>query len=522
MQEFLEALAGPSLSLSPSPAGSDHHCCSLPTRAALAGSHIHDDLSSAGDALPAAHPGPFYWAFDVVQALLELATVPMLRSSLLMTGQSVSTSFSEVGTVEQAVKVINATASHHLGHATSLRFASACESDCAKQTLLRRCLGDDSESSPPCLFPDMLAASAIGGDLAKLVQSKTSVDFNQAWKRVRAAGMTEREPCLTHAGASCSRPRTEIEVSGPPCQPWSKVGKCAGRSSHLMWLVLVWIAQLRAARPLLVVHENVHGFDIQVLTEMLSDLYDVVCLKVAPHHVGFACAHRPRLYCVLYLRGKVRLLRPIEDAYQHVCAVMAARGSAACPHARDGSAACPHARDGSAACPHTREFLYVVATDADLLAEENRVRRQHGLDPLQSKSNDWSYLLTAQQRRWLVIYAEMWRTRLGTEPGDSIGCVFNLSQNPSKRASMSNERGQLPVCTRACYRLWLASRRRWLLPIELAAAHGFPVTEAFAACAKVPRDPNRSQYLPRQIGNAMHLANVGRVLAVSLACLARG
>ena len=116
----------------------------------------------------------FIGPFDVVQALLELATVPMLRSSLLMTGQSVATSFSGVGTVEQAVNLINSAASHHLGDATSLRFASACESDCANQTLLRGCLGDDSESSPPYRFPDILAASAIGGDLAKRSQRLAS------------------------------------------------------------------------------------------------------------------------------------------------------------------------------------------------------------------------------------------------------------------------------------------------------------------------------------------------------------
>ena len=110
------------------------------------GSHTDDDLSSAGDVFPAAHPGPFHWAYDMVQALLELATAPMLRRSLLMTGQSVSTNFSGVGAVGQAVTFINAAASHHLGHTASPRFARACESDCANQALLRRCFEDNSES----------------------------------------------------------------------------------------------------------------------------------------------------------------------------------------------------------------------------------------------------------------------------------------------------------------------------------------------------------------------------------------
>ena len=91
----------------------------------------------------------------------------------------------------------------------------------------------------------------------------------------------------------------------------------------------------------------------------------------------------PRLFCVLYLSDQARLLRPIEDTCQQVRALVVARGSATRPHACD--------------------LLYVLASDADLLAEENHVWRQHGLDALQSKSSDWSYLRLSSD---LVTYAE--------------------------------------------------------------------------------------------------------------------
>ena len=57
----------------PPPSGSDDEASDLmealsngnvsDVMEADSGSHILGDLSSAGDALPAAHPGPFYWAF---------------------------------------------------------------------------------------------------------------------------------------------------------------------------------------------------------------------------------------------------------------------------------------------------------------------------------------------------------------------------------------------------------------------------------------------------------------------------
>ena len=54
--------------------------------------------------------------------------------------------------------------------------------------------------------------------------------------------------------------------------------------------------------------------------------------------------------------------------------------------------------------------------------------------------------------------------------------------------------------------------------MELAAMHGFPVSESLAAEAGVTVDPCRDMYSYPQIGNGMHLANVGSAMAVALVC----
>ena len=55
----------------------------------------------------------------------------------------------------------------------------------------------------------------------------------------------------------------------------------------------------------------------------------------------------------------------------------------------------------------------------------------------------------------------------------------------------------------------------------LAAAHGFPATAYVAEEAGVPLDPGLHVYAYGQIGNCMSVSNVGSVMAVVLACLAR-
>ena len=74
----------------------------------------------------------------------------------------------------------------------------------------------------------------------------------------------------------------------------------------------------------------------------------------------------------------------------------------------------------------------------------------------------------------------------------------------------------MPTVTSSC-RLWLPQKNRWLMPVELAAMMGFPVTDRFAKTAAVELDAFSS--LGRgNLFNAMHVANVGVVLAVALSC----
>ena len=54
-----------------------------------------------------------------------------------------------------------------------------------------------------------------------------------------------------------------------------------------MCLLLTWCLWARAVRPWVLVHENVVGFDVQLLSQCLEDLCEVEALVVRPAHAGF-------------------------------------------------------------------------------------------------------------------------------------------------------------------------------------------------------------------------------------------
>jgi len=89
----------------------------------------------------------------------------------------------------------------------------------------------------------------------------------------------------------------------------------------------------------------------------------------------------------------------------------------------------------------------------------------------------WKYLLTDLQRTYLDTYTRLWTARYGTDPATCPSCIFDLLQNPEFRPRMSHN-GKLPSILRNSNRFWSPCLRRWLVPKELAACHGYPVTRA--------------------------------------------
>ena len=318
------------------------------------------------------------------------------------------------------------------------------------------------------------------------------LDVHREWAMLRATGGLSPGWCSRHK-AYCERRRAspDMDISGSPCQSWSTMGLRQGSTSLLTVLFLAWALWARAACPLLIIHENVKGFDTSMLELVLGDLYDITRLDVRPTHSGFHAVRRPRSYCLLFRRARVRMLRDVSKLYRDAATMLG----------------------GLSPEQHISELF--IAEGVDLMKEENRLRalKHLALPPVERASTDWTYLLTEKQRMYLATY--MAAVPIDCKLDD---CIFDLSQNPGRRRGRWTSDGTLPTVTTVS-RLWVPSLRRFLLPVELAYAHGFPVTSTAAVDAGVAQD--MVPYTRHQIGNCMHLASVGIVLAVAAASVSR-
>ena len=329
-------------------------------------------------------------------------------------------------------------------------------------------------------------------------------DFCTPLPPLAQPGLVSR--CFQLGPAWCARHRQKCQpatrnidgnITGSPCQPWSRAGKKKGlqdpRSSGL-W---VWIAWVRTVKPLWAIHENVSGFATSLIDDALGCSYTVFHIKSDPCYLGFTCIRRPRIFSVLLRKGFVRVVHDLHLAYSHVRQALLTRGR----------------------IPMSDLFF---AAPSDLLEEENRKRQRLHLGPLERHTSDWSYLLTEQQAKFCLDYMGMWQRECGTDPTQDESCLFNLCQNPLKRRSWSycaSAGNSLPTLRYSGSLLWSPKLKRWLLPVECAGAMGWPVRDSHAQATGVPLC--KVDFGMSQLGNSMHVASIGIILAVTLACTAR-
>ena len=232
------------------------------------------------------------------------------------------------------------------------------------------------------------------------------------------------------------------------------------------------------------------GFQPAAIVWLLGDLYELVSVDVTPYDAGFHSVQRPRIYSILYLRGRVTQRCSITSTYRALA--LAFR---------------------QIPVPYFTEFL--IITEEELDAVESRLRKRRGFSPLTiPRPRRWEYLLTRDQTRRLDARSQEWRDRYSTSPVDCPHSVFDLGWNCPRRTTTGD---CLPTVTGNCGVWWLPYFHRWFLSSELASACGCPVRAELAAAAGCVTAPG--PYSPQQVGNAMHVANVGVVLATALSCL---
>ncbi|CAE7219133.1 unnamed protein product [Symbiodinium sp. CCMP2592] len=226
---------------------------------------------------------------------------------------------------------------------------------------------------------------------------------------------------------------------------------------------------------------------------------------------------RPRLYFALVRRDCLLPGTDVADNYQFVCeqlrAHMALHGA-------------PTIADICRASP--KQWLVI---------EENRARSRRKMSPPVTVSGvSWAYLLTRNQANFESRYRSLWKEKLGTDPSTDENCLFDLSQDhgwlcelayccqdPDRRPVTSGAKRQIPTIRHGSALLWSPMLQRWLIPNELLVASGFPLLPAIARASGVPVDEVSLQWLtPSDVGNGMHIFQVGVFLASILSCVSAG
>ena len=208
----------------------------------------------------------FQWAFRLIAALEMICGTRVLRERLLGC-QRFSSHFSGLGGAEVAVNFIQSAMRHQLWLRASWTLEHVCDKGRNQQRVLQARL----QKQGCCIFTDIFHRVP---DLRHFAVGHASdAVFSDMKATALAARVSHSGECLTHRNL-CQAVHTDIDISGSPCQSWSAAGEQLRHNSPLVAVTLAWCAWLRAALVKLAIHENVLGFDVEMLRELLGDLYD--------------------------------------------------------------------------------------------------------------------------------------------------------------------------------------------------------------------------------------------------------
>jgi hypothetical protein len=128
--------------------------------------------------------------------------------------------------------------------------------------------------------------------------------------------------------------------------------------------------------PDLIVFENVVGFDVGLLHDILGALYCVQAVEMRPEDLGFSFILRPRVYAILARKTSVDLDADAFSLFRQLQA--------------------------GACRQRTAPPAVMAASDEELLQEENSARMARGMLALDRPSGNWRYLLPKSQVKRLA------------------------------------------------------------------------------------------------------------------------
>ena len=227
----------------------------------------------------------FTWAHKVLQVLVSYVG-ESLSESLLSAEFNLSTHFSGIGAVEVALDMLEVASHHVLGNKLRLQVVSACDNNARCQGVLR------ARSNDAHIFADILDIFPMRSKSEW--NTSLGFDVNVLQDAIMRSPLESTSLCVRHR-QRCTYPIAPGDVSGSPCQLWSRAGRRAGVGDARVQLLIGWCCILRKTRKAIAIHENTPGFQNNILVSLLSDMYEIVEISTAPQDVGFPWVSRRRV-----------------------------------------------------------------------------------------------------------------------------------------------------------------------------------------------------------------------------------
>lgn len=302
--------------------------------------------------------------------------------------------------------------------------------------------------------------------------------------------------CRTH-GTWCHPPPCDLDVTGTPCQDFAPNGNRLGVLGPQWPVFLAWVAVILIQQVRVVVHENVPQFLVEALQALVEHQYWVFTFLVDCESLGFRLISRKRRFTVLYHKTRTCLSCSPVWLYEQVQQVLAQ------------------------ALLHTAWQISdcFLASVEEVALEIAQACCKQSVSVASALSN-MTLLLSPHEQERLRVYLQLWVAKFGTPACCCPWAVFNLGDNPAAGyVTWSAVSGRIPGLRTQNAKYWVPYLARWLTHKELLACMGLPVYESLALAAGVPQvHVTPGPEARHMLGNMMHVASVGTVMAVALAC----
>lgn len=129
---------------------------------------------------------------------------------------------------------------------------------------------------------------------------------------------------------------------------------------------------------------------------------------------------------------------------------------------------------------------------------------------------DYSYLLTAREKRVVKALNAEYTKRFNQNPENDEDLVYYLGDNEGRKC-WSAVSGKIPTLRMAGGLTWSVKRKRFLTGREKLGTLGFPITPGTAKALKVHQLPVTDVKRCSQIaGNCMHWTSIGVIQLIAL------